>query len=185
MTTSCNAPKNWSKPGAPCTAVTWCLQPVATSRPGSATVPLQSRFPVATKGKLTVADIMRIDADGRSLDGRRPSTETGLHTQIYARFPQARVVLHPAFGKRDGLSLMSSDSLLLRTMEPLRLSQRGHARLQRTYPVFGNDQDIARLAATVDAQPGRALRCARLPYPGHGLHLGRFDGGCPAPRRGL
>ena len=123
------------------------------------------------KGKLTVADIMRIDADGRSLDGRRPSAETGLHTQIYARFPQARVVLHPHSVNATVLSMMSSDSLLLQDYELLKAfpGVDTHDCCVRI-PVFGNDQDIARLAATVDAHlaghcdaPGYLIR-------GHGFY---------------
>ena len=123
------------------------------------------------KGKLTVADIMRIDADGRSLDGRRPSAETGLHTQIYARFPQARVVLHPHSVNATVLSMMSSDSLLLQDYELLKAFPGvvTHDCCVRI-PVFGNDQDIARLAATVDARlaghcdaPGYLIR-------GHGFY---------------
>ena len=123
------------------------------------------------KGKLTVADIMRVDADGRSLDGRRPSAETGLHTQIYARFPQARVVLHPHSVNATVLSMMSSDSLLLQDYELLKAFPGvvTHDCCVRI-PVFGNDQDIARLAATVDARlaghcdaPGYLIR-------GHGFY---------------
>ena len=123
------------------------------------------------KGRLTAADIMRIDADGRSLDGRRPSAETGLHTQIYARFPQARVVLHPHSVNATVLSMMSSDSLLLQDYELLKAfpGVDTHDCCVRI-PVFGNDQDIARLAATVDARlaghcdaPGYLIR-------GHGFY---------------
>jgi len=123
------------------------------------------------KGRLTVADIMRIDADGHSLDERRPSAETGLHTQIYARFPQARVVLHPHSVNATVLSLMSSDSLLLRDYELLKAfpDVATHDCSVRI-PVFGNDQDIARLAANVDAQ--LAERCDAPGYliRGHGFY---------------
>lgn len=47
------------------------------------------------KGRLTIEDIMPIDANGRSLDGRRASAETLLHTAIYRRYPQINAVLHP------------------------------------------------------------------------------------------
>ncbi|HOP16830.1 MAG: methylthioribulose 1-phosphate dehydratase [Gammaproteobacteria bacterium] len=123
------------------------------------------------KGRLTVADIMRIDADGHSLDERRPSAETGLHTQIYARFPQARVVLHPHSVNATVLSLMSSDSLLLRDYELLKAfpDVATHDCSVRI-PVFGNDQDIARLAANVDAH--LAERCDAPGYliRGHGFY---------------
>ncbi|HAZ41488.1 MAG TPA: methylthioribulose-1-phosphate dehydratase, partial [Methylococcaceae bacterium] len=47
------------------------------------------------KGRLTVEDIMPIDAEGQSLDGRRASAETLLHTAIYRRYPHIHAVLHP------------------------------------------------------------------------------------------
>jgi methylthioribulose-1-phosphate dehydratase len=47
------------------------------------------------KGRLTEADIMLLDAGGRALDQRRPSAETGLHLQLYRRFPMTRGILHP------------------------------------------------------------------------------------------
>ena len=37
-------------------------------------------------------------------------------------------------------------------------------------PVFGNDQDIARLAATVDARPAGHCDATRPPDPGHGFY---------------
>jgi methylthioribulose-1-phosphate dehydratase len=46
------------------------------------------------KGRLTSEDVMRVDADGGSLDGKRPSAETALHLAIYAAYPAAGAVLH-------------------------------------------------------------------------------------------
>ena len=47
------------------------------------------------KGKLTEADIMVVDFDGKAIgSGNRPSAETLLHTQLYARFPEIGCVLH-------------------------------------------------------------------------------------------
>lgn len=46
------------------------------------------------KGRLTPDDIMRVDADGNSLDGKRPSAETWLHMMLYRDFPQVGAVLH-------------------------------------------------------------------------------------------
>src|SRR5690606_7107097 len=47
------------------------------------------------KGRLKPEDIMRVDAEGKSLDDRKPSAETLLHTQVYRRIPDAGAVLHP------------------------------------------------------------------------------------------
>lgn len=46
------------------------------------------------KGRLIESDVMRVDAAGASLDGKRPSAETELHLAIYAMFPGAGAVLH-------------------------------------------------------------------------------------------
>jgi methylthioribulose-1-phosphate dehydratase len=46
------------------------------------------------KGRLSAGDVMRVDASGASLDGKRPSAETALHLAIYAKFPDAGAVLH-------------------------------------------------------------------------------------------
>ena len=47
------------------------------------------------KGTLTPDDIMVIDMRGRAVGtSARPSAETLLHTQIYARFTDAHAVLH-------------------------------------------------------------------------------------------
>ena len=46
------------------------------------------------KGRLTDDDVMRVDNAGGSLDGKRPSAETALHLEIYAKFPDVGAVLH-------------------------------------------------------------------------------------------
>lgn len=47
------------------------------------------------KGKLREADIMVVDMDGRAVGSdHRPSAETLLHTQLYARYPDIGCVLH-------------------------------------------------------------------------------------------
>jgi methylthioribulose-1-phosphate dehydratase len=103
------------------------------------------------KGRLTVEDIMLIDAMGESLDERRPSAETYLHLQIYRRFPDVAAVLHPhsvnatllARGRRDHLVL--SDYELLKAFPGVDTHE-----CAVTVPVFANRQDIPALAAEVD-----------------------------------
>ena len=57
---------------------------------GSFAVTVSGRY----KGRLTEDDVMRVDASGTSLDGKRPSAETALHLAIYAKFPDCGAVLH-------------------------------------------------------------------------------------------
>jgi methylthioribulose-1-phosphate dehydratase len=103
------------------------------------------------KGRLTTEDIMVVDAQGHSLDGRRPSAETLLHVQIYNRFPQAGAVLHPHSVNATLLSRVHSDHLILQDYELLKAFPDIDTHdCKVTVPVFANDQDIARLAAKVD-----------------------------------
>jgi len=123
------------------------------------------------KGKLTTADIMRVDAHGHSMDGRRPSAETLLHTHIYARFPDARVVLHPHSVNATLLSLLSDDKLVLQDYELLKAFPGVVSHdCSVEVPVFDNDQDIDRLATVVDAR--LAERCDAPGYliRGHGFY---------------
>jgi methylthioribulose-1-phosphate dehydratase len=123
------------------------------------------------KGKLTEQDIMVVDAAGVSLDERRPSAETLLHTSIYQRFPEARVVLHPHSVNATVLSRQCEEWLTLQDYELLKAFPGidTHACAVRM-PVFANDQNIARLAQKVDAclaelgeVPGYLIR-------GHGFY---------------
>lgn len=103
------------------------------------------------KGKLTVDDIMRIDAEGRSLDGRRSSAETLLHTQIYNTVADIGAVLHPHSVNATLLSRGQIGPVVLQDYELLKAFPGidTHACTVRV-PIFENDQDIARLAAVVD-----------------------------------
>ena len=104
------------------------------------------------KGRLTRQDILRADADGQALDGRRPSAETLLHVQIYRRFDDAGAVLHPHTVNATLLSQLATDGLELQDYELLKALPGVDTHACRVpVPVFDNDQDIARLAARVDA----------------------------------
>ncbi|MCB1792789.1 MAG: methylthioribulose 1-phosphate dehydratase [Gammaproteobacteria bacterium] len=123
------------------------------------------------KGKLTVGDILRVDADGHSLDGRRPSAETLLHTQLYRRFDDARVILHPHSVNATVLSLMSQDALVLQDFELLKAFPGIDTHdCSVAIPVFANDQDIARLAAVVDARLRERCDAPGYLIRGHGFY---------------
>jgi methylthioribulose-1-phosphate dehydratase len=104
------------------------------------------------KGKLTDQDIMRVDVQGESLDGRRPSAETLLHVFLYRRFPEARVVLHPHSVNATLLSRLCGDWVVLQDYELLKAFPGIDSHDCTVHvPVFYNDQNIARLAQKVDA----------------------------------
>ncbi|MGJ3649399.1 methylthioribulose 1-phosphate dehydratase [Sphingomonas sp. GlSt437] len=46
------------------------------------------------KGRLDEDGIMVVDAEGNSLDGKKPSAETWLHMMLYRDFPEVGAVLH-------------------------------------------------------------------------------------------
>ncbi len=104
------------------------------------------------KGKLTTGDIMRVDAQGQSLDGRRSSAETLLHVQIYQHYPEAMVVLHPHSVNATVLSLLTKNKLQLQDYELLKAFAGVDTHdCKVSVPIFANDQDIQRLSDKVDA----------------------------------
>lgn len=104
------------------------------------------------KGKLCQSDIMVIDSEGRSLDGRRSSAETLLHVQIYNHFPNVQVVLHPHSVNATLLSRLIESHLELQDYELLKAFPEIDTHDCRVVvPIFKNDQDIVRLAATVES----------------------------------
>jgi methylthioribulose-1-phosphate dehydratase len=103
------------------------------------------------KGELTPDDIMAVDAAGCSLDGRKPSAETLLHTSIYRRYPEAGAVLHPHSPGSVLASRLFRDELVLEDYELLKaLAGIDTHETRIAIPIFPNDQNIPRLAAKVD-----------------------------------
>ena len=125
------------------------------------------------KGRLTEADIMVVDFDGKAVGSdNRPSAETLLHTQLYARFPEIGCVLH---------THSRTQTVASRLYAP-----RGHVRfkgyeLQKAFhgntthegamdvPVFPNTQDMPELAAWVEAKLDEQPMWGYL-IDGHGLY---------------
>ena len=123
------------------------------------------------KGRLRSDDIMRVDTAGQSLDGRRPSAETLLHTQLYARFADAAVVLHPHSVNATILSLLCADPLVLQDYELLKAfpGVASHD-CSVAVPVFDNDQHMTRLAAVVDARLAAGCDAPGYLIRGHGFY---------------
>jgi len=99
------------------------------------------------KGHLNPTDIMLVDSDGASMDGRRPSAETLLHTWIYQWRNDINAVLHTHSVGSTVLSRISNDKVIIDDFEVLKAFE-GIAthNTQIVIPVFPNDQDIERLA---------------------------------------
>jgi methylthioribulose-1-phosphate dehydratase len=123
------------------------------------------------KGHLQIDDIMLIDAAAQSLDGKKPSAETLLHTSIYQRFPECACVLHPHSINTTLVSKLFANEIILRDYELLKAfagieSHDSHI----TVPIFANDQNIARLAQQVERYIDTHGAIYAYIIAGHGLY---------------
>lgn len=104
------------------------------------------------KGKLTTDDIMILNPDGSAMDQRKPSAETGLHLQLYKRFPSVRAILHPHSRAATQTAAMTKDKIVLQNYELLKaFSGINTHKTKMLVPIFDNDQDINRLAGVVES----------------------------------
>lgn len=125
------------------------------------------------KGRLVEADIMVVDFEGQPVaTPQRPSAETLLHTQLYARFPGIGCVLH------THSRVQTVSSRLFAAQGHLRLA--GYELLKafdgnQTHemaidvPVLPNTQDMPALAAQVEALLDAGPLWGYL-IDGHGLY---------------
>ncbi|MDH4228587.1 MAG: methylthioribulose 1-phosphate dehydratase [Nitrospirota bacterium] len=96
-------------------------------------------------------DIMRVDAQGKSLDGQKPSAETLLHTSLYRRYPKVGAVLHPHSTHATLISRLCTGGLVLEGYELLKALEGIDTHETRVViPIFSNDQNIPRLSAKVE-----------------------------------
>lgn len=105
------------------------------------------------KHALSATDCLVLDHDGQVLGPvGRPSAETGLHLQLYRRFPSCGAVLHTHSVSATVLSRrLGPGADLVLTGYELAKAFPGIAshRVSLRIPIFANDQDIAALAARV------------------------------------
>jgi len=125
------------------------------------------------KGKLREADIMVVDMDGRAVGSdHRPSAETLLHTQLYARFPEVGCVLHTHSRTQTIASRLFAGAGHVRLegyelLKAFRGNDTHEAALD--VPVLPNSQDMPTLAAQVDALLDAGPMWGYL-IDGHGLY---------------
>lgn len=128
------------------------------------------------KGELTREDFLVAGFDGVPIDSpRKASYETLLHCQLYRHDPAIGAVLHTHSIANTVLSRRLS-AIELAGYELLKLLPgiRTHeARV--SIPVFANDQDIARLAARVDAHMQQHPETPAYLIAGHGLYAWGAD----------
>lgn len=125
------------------------------------------------KGKLTPSDIMVVDFAGEPVgNSHRPSAETLLHTQLYARFPGIGCVLHTHSRAQTVASRLFAGAghVPLEGYELLKAfagNDTHDARID--LPVLPNSQDMHTIAAQVDALLDRQTLWGYL-IDGHGLY---------------
>lgn len=107
------------------------------------------------KGRLSVADIMAVDLDGRPLHTeQRSSAETLLHCHIYRRCPDVGVVLHTHSLSQTVASRLYAPTgrIELAGFELLKAFSGFETHETRLdLPVFPNSQDMRALVETIDA----------------------------------
>ena len=123
------------------------------------------------KGQLTVDDIMLIDAEANSLDGKKPSAETMLHTSLYKHFPDIQSILHPHSLNATLISRLFKSEVVLEDYELLKaLNGINTHEVKVIVPIFANDQNIPRLANLVEQYLERNSGCYAYIIAGHGLY---------------
>jgi methylthioribulose-1-phosphate dehydratase len=138
------------------------------------------------KGKLTEADIMVVDGDGKPVGTeQRPSAETLLHTQLYRRFPEVNAVLHTHSHNQTVASrLFAREGHVRLQGYELQKAFAGNASHEGEFdiPVLPNSQDIPALAAKVERLTYAGPLWGYL-IDGHGLYAWGRD--MPEARRHL
>lgn len=128
------------------------------------------------KGELAREDFLVAGFDGVPIgSARKASYETLLHCQLYRHDPAIGAVLHTHSIANTVLSRRLK-SVELAGYELLKLLPgiRSHE-AQVRIPVFANDQDIARLAAAVDAHMKQHPQTPAYLIAGHGLYAWGAD----------
>ncbi len=101
------------------------------------------------KGRLTEADTIAVDYDGKALaEGQKPSAETLLHCQLYRLFPPVGAVLHGHSVAATVLSMRGP--ITFSNYELVKAFGFATHELDVVLPVYENDQDMARLAAYIE-----------------------------------
>ena len=121
------------------------------------------------KGRLVSEDFMVVDLDGRAVGSdHRPSAETGLHTQLYRRFPDLgcvhthshnQTVASRLFARRGYLRLAAANSSPLPAMTPTTPRRTAGAAQQSDIPA------LAARSRLLDAGPHWGYL-----IEGHGLY---------------
>ena len=100
------------------------------------------------------ADIIEVDYDGKpKVAGQKPSAETGLHCQLYRLFAPLNAVLHGPSVAATVLSqqaIKSGNPIVFSDYELIKAFGFASHEGDVVLPVYENDQDIGRLAASIE-----------------------------------
>lgn len=129
------------------------------------------------KGHLRVEDFLAVDLSGQPLTEGKPSAETGLHTQLYRRYPEVGAVLHCHSPNATLLSRnIAGSELVLEGYELLKAFSGINTHATRVViPIFDNTQDIDALACDVDDYLAAHPDCPAYLIRGHGAYCWAAD----------
>ncbi len=123
------------------------------------------------KGRLEIDDIMLIDAAAQSLDGKKPSAETLLHTSLYKHYSDIQSILHPHSLNATLISKIFKTKIILEDYELLKAFNGINTHETKIIvPIFANDQDISRLSSVVEDYLAKNNNCYAYIIAGHGLY---------------
>ncbi len=123
------------------------------------------------KGCLQRGDIMLIDAQGRPLDGKVPSAECLLHSQLYQRFLDIHCVLHPHSLNSTVISLKHKKKVTLKNYELLKaFSGITTHESSLVVPIFPNTQTMTQLTEAVEIYMDSHDDIYAYLIAGHGLY---------------
>lgn len=125
------------------------------------------------KRDLTIDDLMLVDGEGRPIDAGRSSAETGLHVQLYQLDPSIQAVLHVHSPAATVASrrYAAAGEMVFRDYELQKALAGTHShQTEVRLPIVPNDQDIERLAASVQPFLERSPRPWGYLIEGHGIY---------------
>jgi methylthioribulose-1-phosphate dehydratase len=123
------------------------------------------------KGKLSADDIMRMSPNGIPQDDLKPSAETPLHLQLYARDNDINAVLHTHSVNATITSRLHAGAVQFHGLEILKAFPGIESHESSiNIPIFDNSQDIAELAGTVERRMLVDGQGVGYLISGHGLY---------------
>ncbi|MFZ0746876.1 MAG: methylthioribulose 1-phosphate dehydratase [Terracidiphilus sp.] len=152
----------------PATSGNFSVRPFASSRGRILITPSGM-----DKGALTPGDLLEIDMEGRAVGPVAPSAETGLHTVLYHKRPEANAILHvhsvwntllsDRFAPMGWVTLEGFE--LLKALGGVTT----HAYLERV-PILDNSQNYEELSAQLGETLGEHPRAHGFLLSRHGLY---------------